>query len=59
MKLFPLGRLQFQEMELEEDLVGNGIMIKRGTEVLNIHIPQGERLNWNKCEESIQKSEKF
>ena len=59
MKLFRLGRLQFQEMEMEEDLVGNGIMIKRGTEVLNIHIPQGERLNWNKCEESIQKAEKF
>lgn len=59
MNLFRLGRLQFQEMELEEELKGNGIIIEKGTKVLNIHIPQGESLNWKKCKESINMAEGF
>ena len=59
MKLFRFGRLQFEEMCMEEDLVGKEVVLKKGTEVLNIHIPQVEGLIWKKCMESFSLAEKF
>lgn len=59
LKLFRFGRLQFEEMYLEEDLIGKEITIPKGTKVLNIHIPQGEKLAWKDCRESISMAEKF
>ena len=59
MKLFRFGRLQFEEMELKEDLIGENIAVEKGTKILNIHIPQGEKLVWKKCMESIKEAERF
>lgn len=59
MKLFRLGRLQFEPITLEENMAGKNIVIPRGTEVLNVHIPAGEPLDYGKCLESFQKAETF
>ena len=48
MVLFRFGRLQFEKMEHSEI-----------SEVINIHIPQGEPLVWEACEKSIKMAKKF
>lgn len=59
MSLFRLGRLQFEPMVME-CTIGNEIyMIHKGTQVVNIHIPQGEALVWSECEKSIQQAKKI
>lgn len=59
MNLYRLGRLQFEPYILEEDLeVPSGIW-KKGTKVLNVHIPAGEPLEYEKCIESFEMAEKF
>ena len=35
------------------------VKIEKGTEVINIHIPQGEALNWEACESSIKQAKEF
>lgn len=56
MRLFRLGRLEYEEMDSEWNLCGQGIRIKKGDAVINIHIPQGEPLHWAACEESLEKA---
>lgn len=58
MKLFRLGRLQFEKLCLEEE-IGSKEVLKKGTEVINIHIPQGESLCPAQCEESLKRAEEF
>ena len=57
MKLFRLGRLQFEPMTLEKDIEGSPL--KAGTKVLNVHIPAGEKLDSIACEDSVKKAESF
>ncbi len=58
MKLFRIGRLQFEPMVMAYT-VSNGIQtITQGTSVINIHIPQGEPLIWSECERSICQAQK-
>ena len=45
MKVFRLGRLQFEPMCLETDIVCGGQIYPAGTAVLNVHIPAGEPLD--------------
>ena len=45
MNLFRLGRLQFEPYILKENLKCKSGILKRGTEVLNVHIPAGEPLD--------------
>ena len=59
MVLFRLGRLQFEKMELEDSVVSEEMMLKEGTEVINVHIPQGEPLTWEACERSIEMAKEF
>lgn len=59
MKLFRLGRLQFEPVCLEENMTGKDYVISRGTKVLNVHIPAGEPLDYEKCLESFRKAEEF
>ena len=54
MVLFRLGRLQFEVMTMEE--IG---CMKKGTRVINIHIPQGKPLTWEACEKSIEMAKEF
>lgn len=63
-KLFTLGRLQFQPfpfylppyVSIEKR---KGTDIKIGERVLNVHIPQGEKLSAEKCEEAFRMAEEF
>lgn len=59
MVLFRLGRLQFEIMEMEHSVISAGAGIKKGTPVINIHIPQGEPLVWAECEKSIERAMKY
>lgn len=56
MKLFRLGRLEYEIAGAEEKIEGNGIIIERGEAVISIHIPRGEPLEWEACEDSLQKA---
>lgn len=55
-KLFRLGRLQFETMEIGHEICGKGILISQSEPVISIHIPQGEPLDWEECERSFQKA---
>lgn len=59
MNLFRLGRLQFEPIVLEEDIVGEKQTIKAGVPVLNVHIPAGEPLDYEMCLESFKQAEVF
>lgn len=59
MVLFRFGRLQFEMMEMEHSVVSNECSIEKGTEVINIHIAQGEPLTWEACEKSLEMARKF
>lgn len=51
--LFKLGRLQFETMNVKRDIGCNAFAIKKGEPVINVHIPQGEPLDWAACEASF------
>ena len=57
--LFRLGRLQFEPIVLKEPLEGNGVRIKAGVKGLNVHIPEGESLAFEKCMDSFRRAEQF
>lgn len=59
MKLFRLGRLQFEPIVLDEALQGEDAVLERGEEVLNVHIPAGEPLEYEACLESFRMAETF
>lgn len=59
MKLFRLGRLQFEPMVLQEDLDGQSGTLKAGAHVLNVHIPAGEKMELDACVASIKQAENF
>ncbi|MGN0404515.1 MAG: acyltransferase domain-containing protein [Bariatricus sp.] len=59
MKLFRLGRLQFEPMTLQEDMTGKSEHLKAGTKVLNVHIPTGEKLDITECRKSFLQAEEF
>ena len=59
MKLFRLGRLQFEPIELKEPMEGNGIRIGAGTKGLNVHIPEDGPLKYEDCIDSFRQAELF
>ncbi len=59
MKIFRFGRLEFEMMPSEWDLEYEGGRIRKGDPVINIHIPQGEKLNISTCVESCQRGRLF
>lgn len=59
MTLFRLGRLQFEKMDLEYAVGEGKDYMKKGTPVINIHVPQGEPLIWEACEESLELAYEF
>lgn len=59
MTVFRLGRLEFETMESEWDLCAGGQRVHRGEAVINMHIPQGEKLTQAACVESIEKGIEF
>lgn len=59
MKLFRLGRLQFEPMVLSEEMAGKTGTLRAGTSVLNVHIPAGEKLDFAECQKSFEQAEQF
>jgi hypothetical protein len=57
MKLFRLGRLQFCMAVSVQDIPKYGI--KKGDNVMEIHIPSGENLDIEECKRSIEDAKKF
>lgn len=59
MKLFRLGRLQFEPIILEKDLIGEKVQLLKGMKVLNIHIPAGGKMHYDDCLKSIEEAKTF
>lgn len=59
MKLFRLGRLQFEPGVLGEKLDSDKIKLLKGSRILNVHIPAGEKMDYEECMKSFKEAEKF
>lgn len=59
MKVFRLGRLEFEKVVLDEDLVFSGGILRKGEKVIGVHIPEGGPLNADECDKSFQQAENF
>lgn len=53
MELFRLGRLQFEPITLDRDLLIDDITITEGTPAFSVHIPAGEPMHIDACERSF------
>lgn len=51
-----LGRLEFEEMEAPEEIVGGQRYIAAGEPVISVHVPAGEPLNREACLASIRQA---
>ncbi|MDE6758184.1 MAG: acyltransferase domain-containing protein [Clostridia bacterium] len=59
-KLFKIGRLQFQFFKCRSRFLDFSKQpFSRGEKVINIHIPQGEKLNIDECKKSLCKANEF
>lgn len=59
LRLFRLGRLQFQPIAFDRDIELHGRMIYKNQVVLNVHIPEGEPLDPDRTKESFERAKKF
>lgn len=59
LRLFRLGRLQFEPIVFDRTLTVNGKVVAKDDLVLNVHIPQGEPLNYEACCNSLKWAERF
>lgn len=58
-KLFRIGRLQFEPIELEEDIITSERSYSKGIKVLNVHIPEDGKLSTEECVKSFENAEIF
>lgn len=59
-ELFRIGRLQFQLYECKnKTLLYNKLPFSYGEKLIYVHIPQGEKLDKNSCEISLQRADEF
>jgi len=54
-----IGRLEFERYCLEQTVQRENREWKKGCEVINVHIPAGEPLNYEVCTEAYRKAEQF
>lgn len=61
MSIFKIGRLQYQKMicYTPKSYTKNGTTIKLGDKIWNVHIPRGEKLTTEACEESFKMAQEF
>ena len=60
LKLFGIGRLQFEIVALGEEYAKNGIHLYKDSKVINVHIPRsGEKLTEEACYESYHLAKEF
>lgn len=58
-KLYRIGRLQFEPYEVENDIEACGKLLKKGSKVLNVHIPEDGKMDPDTCEMSFRKAAEF
>lgn len=56
-ELFRLGRLQFRFGKLAEE--NHRLLSSCGDPAIEVHIPQGDALDWNKCRQSFRQAVSF
>lgn len=59
MKVFRLGRLQFEPMQLDTAIVCNGQTYPEGTAALNVHIPAGQPLDAGEVQAAMEYAPEF
>lgn len=59
LRIFRLGRLQFEPEILEADKEVNGYKMLAGTGVLHVHIPEGEPLKQELCDAAFAQADTF
>lgn len=59
MKLFRLGRLQYETVTPARNIILNQRAVKAGQRVLNLHIPQGSPLLFAQCMDSLREAGSF
>lgn len=61
LSIFRVGRLQYQKCiwYFKPTMDKNGVKIRFGEKFLNMHIPRGEKLDYEACKESVQMAKKF
>ncbi|MDQ6419684.1 acyltransferase domain-containing protein [Paenibacillus sp. LHD-117] len=59
LRLFRLGRLQFQPISLDQDVKAEGRKLSKGELALNVHIPEGESLDGQSVERSFEMAKSF
>lgn len=59
LKLFRLGRLQFEPIKAKTDLEARHFTVKRGSSLLNVHIPEGAPLDEEAFDNSFCKAMVF
>lgn len=60
LETFALGRLQFEWSKLNQDYTGQGVELKAGARVVNIHIPRsGQPLSAALCDDAFARAAAF
>lgn len=59
LKIFRLGRLQFEPICLEKAIETEKYTLPEGTKVLNVHIPEDGRLDIETCMDAFERAENF
>lgn len=59
LRLFKLGRLQFQPIALDSSIAAEDRVLPEGQLVLNVHIPEGEPLDEQRVEQSFEQARAF
>lgn len=60
MELFKIGRLQYQLYKCNNTTLDyNFLPFSKGDNLIYVHIPQGEKLEYSKCVESLQMAKAF
>lgn len=57
--IFRLGRLEFEKMPSPYDLQTPQGSVKKGQDIISIHIPEGDKLTPEVCRESIEEGRRF
>ena len=59
LKVFRLGRLEFEKIVLDKDIRYSKGIIKAGEKAIGVHVPEGNRLLEKECDRSFQMAENF
>lgn len=58
-KVIRLGRLEYEPVIMEKDILVPELILSKGEKVIFVHIPQGSRLNSDECDNSLGEAYKL